>query len=570
VRRDLAGLTERAHDLVVVGGGIFGACVAWDAALRGLSVALVEAGDFCHATSANSFKMVHGGVRYLQHADLARLRESVRERRALLRIAPHLVHPLPILIPTYGHGVEGPELLRAGLGLYDLLAADRNRGIRDPERRIPAVRALSREECLGLVPDLERPGLTGAVLFHDAQMYSPARLGLAFVRSAVEAGAAAANYVAATGFLRSATGIAGVTARDRLTGDDLEVRGRVVVNAAGPWAERLLADALGARLDPPSAFSRDLCFVTSRPAAGPYGLAVQGRTRDPDAVLARGARHLFLAPWRGRLLVGVWHAVWNGPPDELSASTRELQTFLDEANAAHPALDLTLDDVALVQAGLVLFGANAPGATDLSYGKRSRIVDHAATHGLAGLITVVGVRSTTARGVAAAAVDLACRRLGIEGRRSATETTPLYGGDVERCGELLEHARRTRPDGVAEASLAALVRNHGTEQRHVLTLAAGDPSLGATLGESAVLAAEAVHAVRDEMAVRLSDVVFRRTDLGTLGHPGEPALTAAAQWMGLELGWDRARAGRELDDVRGVYRKWAPFGGRGFLDGDVG
>jgi glycerol-3-phosphate dehydrogenase len=560
VRRDPAALTGRVHDVVVVGGGIFGACVAWDAALRGLSVALLEAGDFSHATSANSFKMIHGGVRYLQHADLFRLRESVRERRALLRIAPHLVRPLPILIPTYGHGLQGRAFLRAGLELYDLLAADRNRGVRDPGRRIPAVRTVSREACLRLAPDIEARRLTGGVLFHDAQMYSPPRLGLAFVRSAVEAGASAANYVAATGFLRSPAGVAGVTARDRLTGDDFEVRGRVVVNAAGPWAERLLAGTLGARVEPPSAFSRDLCFVTSRPTSLPCALAVQGGSRDPDAVLARGARHLFLVPWRGRLLVGVWHAVWEGLPEEISTSPRELQGFLDEVNAAHPPLGLRLDDVALVQAGLVLFGANAPSATDLSYGKRSRIVDHAAAHGVEGLLTVVGVRSTTARGVASAAVDLVCRKLGVGAQPSETAATPLYGGDIERFDELLEHALRARPSGLPSDAIEALVRNHGTEHRRVLALAARDPALAATLDGSTVLAAEVVHAVREEMAVKLGDVVFRRTDLGTLGDPGEPARIAAARWMGEELGWDPGRTGRELDEVRDVYRRWAAFG----------
>src|SRR5262245_13291078 len=150
VRRNVAALTEQEYDLVIVGGGAFGVCAAWDAALRGLSVALVERGDFCHATSANHFKMVHGGIRYLQHGDVLRLRESSNERRALLRIAPHLVQPLPIVIPTYGHGMQGKALLAAGLRLYDLLAYDRNRGLADPQRQIPQGRFLSRQECLTL------------------------------------------------------------------------------------------------------------------------------------------------------------------------------------------------------------------------------------------------------------------------------------------------------------------------------------------------------------------------------------------------------------------------------------
>src|SRR3972149_7864196 len=178
MKRNVATLADKEYDLVIVGGGIFGVCAAWDATLRGLSVALVERGVFAHATSASCFKIVHGGLRYLQHADLHRIRESSRERNSLLRIAPHLVRPLPVVVPTYGQGLRGKGLLRAGLLAYDLITFDRNRGITDPQRRIPRGYAISREECLGLFPGLESKGLTGGVGFHDGQMYSPARLAL--------------------------------------------------------------------------------------------------------------------------------------------------------------------------------------------------------------------------------------------------------------------------------------------------------------------------------------------------------------------------------------------------------
>ncbi|MBA2564901.1 MAG: FAD-dependent oxidoreductase, partial [Gemmatimonadetes bacterium] len=210
MRRNPGALAGREFDLVVVGGGIFGVCAAWDATLRGLSVALLEKTDFAHATSANSYKMIHGGIRYLQHGDVVRLRESSGERRALLRIAPHLVHPLPIVIPTYGHAFQGKELLAAGMLAYDLLTLDRNRGIGAANRRIPRTRLLPREEVLRLFPGLEPRGLTGGAVFHDGQMYNPPRLGLAFVRSAVEGGAVAANYVEAAAFLGGDSRVTGV------------------------------------------------------------------------------------------------------------------------------------------------------------------------------------------------------------------------------------------------------------------------------------------------------------------------------------------------------------------------
>ncbi len=195
MKRNPATLADGEYDVLVIGAGACGAAAARDAALRGLRTAVIERADFGGATSAECFKMVHGGIRYLQHADLPRLRASSHERSALLRIAPHLVQPLPIAIPTYGHGRRGPAFLAAGAAVYDLLTLDRNRGIRDRRRHIGRSRFLSRSRLLELFPHLRAPGLTGAVAFEDGQMYNPARLVLAFVSSAVDAGATACKYV---------------------------------------------------------------------------------------------------------------------------------------------------------------------------------------------------------------------------------------------------------------------------------------------------------------------------------------------------------------------------------------
>lgn len=549
MRRDLAQLAERTFDLVVVGGGMFGACVAWDAVLRGLSVALIERGDFGGGTSAHSFKMVHGGIRYLQHADLPRIRESSLERRALLRIAPHLVEPLPILIPTYGHGKEGKELLTAGVFLYDLLVSDRNRGLGDPDRRIPPGRLLSRKECLANYPELESPHLTGAVLFYDAQMYNPPRLTLSFVRAAVNKGAVVANYLEATGFLRQASRVTGIRARDVLSGGELEIRGKTVVNAAGPWAEWLLSRELDLRLNPPGAYSRDAYFVLNRPWPRPHALAVQGATRDPDAIVGRKARHLFLVPWRGYTLVGVWHVVYEGHPDEFSVSRDDLERFLREINQAYPPLRASVDEVSLHHSGLVLFGDNKPGARDLSYGKRSRLVDHRKAHGLEGLVTVIGVRATTARRVADQAVRMVFGKLGYRAPTCRTAVTPTYGGEIERVRDFERSGLAARPERVGAEVLSALVRNYGSEYRRVLRYLVEDPDWSATLGGSHVLEAEVVHAAREEMAQKLSDVVFRRTDLGTAGSPGYQAIARCAAIMARERSWSPARTEAEIGQV---------------------
>jgi glycerol-3-phosphate dehydrogenase len=546
VQRNLSELASRDYDLVIVGGGIFGAAAAWDATLRGLSVALLERADFAHAASANCFKMIHGGIRYLQHADLIRLRQSVAERSAFLRIAPHLARPLPILIPTYGHGMKGKEILAAGMKLYDLLTADRNRGIADPSRRIPATRTLSARQVAELYPALDVPGFTGGAVFHDGQMHSPARLLLAFLLSASARGARMANYAEATSLLRSGDRITGVRVRDTLEGGEYEVRGRVVLNAAGGLAPQWLARSLGQALSPVPTFSRDACFVVRRTLPGPYALAVSGGSRDPDAIFSRDARHLFLVPWRDCTLVGVWHRVWKEDPDRVAVSDAELQAWLEEINAACPWLELRREEVALTQCGLVLFGENRPGAQDLSYGKRSLLVDHRRTDAVDGLLTLIGVRYTTARAEADRAVRLVFQQLGRSAPRSRTAWTPLWGGEIDSFEALEREARAARPEGVSDASLSALLQNHGSGYRQVLECAKDDATLVLTLPGSGTLRAEVVHAVRGEMAVRLEDVVFRRTDLGTSGHPGAAGLEACAGLMAAELGWSPARTSEEL------------------------
>lgn len=556
MERDPERLAGETFDLLVVGGGIFGACLAWDAAQRGLQVALVEKDDFCGAASGNSFRMVHGGIRYIQHLDVRRLRLSAFERRTLFRIAPHAVRPLPVVIPTYGHGMQGKAALRAGFTLFDLLTPDRNRGVRDPSRRIPPCRFLDRQEVLALFPGLEDRGLTGAGLFHDGQMHDPARLGLAFLHSASEAGAVLANRTRATRLLRRGDAIVGARVSDEETGDEFDVGARVTVVAGGAWTQPLVATALESTIPGEVAFSRDLCLLTSIPAEHPYALAVLGDTRDPDSVLSRQRRHLFVVPWRERVIVGVWHRVYRKHPDHLEVEDAELDAFVDEIDRAYPALGLTRDDVTAYNTGLVLFGSNREGARDLSYGKRSRIVDYR-TRGLSGLVSLIGVRYTTARADAAEALELALSHSGMTAPPCRTARTPVWGGDFRTVAGLEAEIGRKHPD-LPTAIVRSLRRNHGSMYERVLETCSGDPELRQPLGTTSVLAGEVVYAVRNEMALHLEDVVLRRTDLGRHGTVDPDALEAAARLMAAELDWSDDRRldeqGATLTRLRGPGR----------------
>lgn len=511
-------------------------------------MALIDRSDFASATSANSYKMVHGGIRYIQHADVRRVRVSSNERRAFLRVAPHLVRPLPIVVPTFGHGMKGKTAMRMGMALYDLLTPDRSRDLKDPARRVPSCRVASRAEVVELFPGLESSNLTGGAIFCDGQMYNPPRLVLAFVRSAVESGAVAANYVEAIGPLRNGDRIRGVRALDHLSGEQVTLQAKVVLNATGPFAGTL---SLGESqtVDRTTPFSRDACFVVQRRLTPPgIGLAIQGATADPDAILSRGERHLFVVPWRGHTLVGVWHKVHLGSPDRMSVSEEELERFVGEVNSASPWLKIDRREVTMVNAGLVPFGKNQPGAANLRYGHRSRLIDHERTEQLQGLITLIGVRFTTGRYEASRAIDLVFKKLGYAPPQCRTAATPVWGGHIENLEETIK-TTATRCPSLSPEVVRALVQNYGSAVGEIEAVFSGGPELAETIGNTSTLKAEVIHAVRVEMAEKLADVAYRRTDLATAGLPQAGEIATAADLMATEKGWSEQRRLEEIDEV---------------------
>jgi glycerol-3-phosphate dehydrogenase len=545
MQRNPVNLSDREYDVLVIGAGAFGAAAARDAALRGLRTALIERADFGGATSAECFKMVHGGIRYVQHADVPRLRASSHERSALLRIAPHLVQPLPIAIPAYGHGRQGRAFLAVGATVYDLLTADRNSGIRDRQRQIRRSRMLSRSRLLDLFPHLSSAELSGAVVFEDGQMHNPARLVLAFVSSAIDAGATACNYVEATKFLWRDSAVCGVRARDRLSGEEFDVRARLTLNAAGPWADYLQNDSqrFGAWRRLP--FSRDAYFIVDRAPTSEYGVAVQGLSRDKDAVLGRARRHLFAVPWRDKTLFGVWHTLFPDFPDGAHVQPEEIETWIAELNSVYPALQLSPSEVSFANCGLVPFGETAT-ATELSFGKESRLVDHRAAHGVEGLVSLVGIRFTTARADAARALEMLLRQLPRAPRGADTARLPLAGGEIDDFAAFEAQALRTRPGGVDTGSMRGLLRNHGTRYVQVLRTQDSHEVVGACIPDTTTLLAEVRHAMEHEMAMKLEDVVMRRTELAAGSHPGRRALEAAAMEMAQHLRWSDGRMREEL------------------------
>ena len=544
MKRELSSFEDQEFDLVIVGAGVYGAAAAWDAALRGLSVALVDKGDFGGATSFNNLKTAHGGLRYLQQADLRRMRESIRERRTLMRIAPHLVHPLPFLLPTYGEGIRRRPFLSVALLLNDLVSFDRNRTLAS-EKFLPPGRTVSRAECQRLVPGVEERGLTGAALWYDAQIYNSDRLTLSFVLSADEAGARVANYVEATGFLREGNRIRGITAKDRIGQNDLEIRGRAVLNAAGPWVDRMLQDLEDASRLRFFHFSKAMNLVT-RPIVKDVAVGVTS-TRN---------QVLFAIPWRGVSMIGTTHAAYDGEPDDLEATEADIQELLDQVNSGYPAAKLRREDVRLVHRGLLPMvpqdGNN--GVAPVRLVKQYRIHDHR-REGVEGLVSMVGVKYTTARDVAEKAITRVFQVLGKNPPPSRTASTPVYGGAIDSFSDFLEQEVRQKPHGLDDEVVRHLAYTYGSAYRQILAYIDEDPAWARPVKEGAqVLRAEVIHAIRQEQAIDLANVMLRRTELGSAGHPGGECLKSCATLMAGELNWDDARTSSEIDQVEEIYR----------------
>ena len=542
MQRDLRRLADTKFDVIVVGAGFYGVTTAWDAAQRGLSVAIIDKDDFGAATSFNNLKTLHGGLRSLQALNFTQMRLFIRERRALARILPHLVRPLPFVVPTTRHPQRSALAMRIAFAINDAVARDRNQGLSDPGTHLPESRIVSREEALRLNPVIAPTGVTGGAVWYDYQMHSTDRVTLSFLLSAVDAGATAANYLQAQRFLQHNRRVIGVHVEDRLSNESFAIRGTVVVNAAGPWAASLLstlpAAAQGA---PPPRLSRAMNVIT-RKVGGDHacGGLVNGR-------------YLFMVPWRDVSVLGTSHDAHEGSADQLQVTRSDLEGFLKDAREAFPNAGLATSDVRLIHRGLLpMISGNG---TRVRLVKESQVVDHA-KHGLPGLVSLFGVRYTTARHTAEQAVDAVFKVLGHSSPPPCrTAETPLHGGSINHVGNFLKAVMLRDIEGVASYTLKRIAATYGTGYDLVLQMARDLPALGRPLGRDCdVIGAEILYAARREMAVKLGDALIRRTETGAAGHPGTDAVQRAAEIMAREHNWEDWRIRNEIAEVEAFYR----------------
>lgn len=499
MKRDLELLASRSFDLVVVGGGVLGAFVAWRAARRGLAVAVVERDDFGCATTAGCGKVLHGGLRYLRRPSLPLALEARREQRILRDLGGELVRPMGFLVPaSSGRPRERLVLGAAAAAWRALLTAD---GDLPPARLLSAAAVRERE------PRLAGPASAGGLLFHDYQIRSPERFTLAVLRESHDLGATLANHAEATGLWMEEGRVKGVRVRDRLGEEEILVRAPVVVNATGPWTSAFLRGC--GPWPHPIAFGKGIHLVTDiRPPAVGMVLPWRDPTRGGEA---GPRRNLFVTPWEGLTLIGATYEPFRGASPAEPPLPGEVEGFVRAIRAQLPYLELTPDRVLHAFAGLYpVFGSRAAAAGGFDASLHPLLVDHARIGGPRGLVTAVSVKLTTARAFAGRVLAAAERHL----ERRPGREPPLPVGP-------LRHARMSPAAADGDAAWSDPARLERTVEV----------------------------AVGEEMARSLADLVYRRTHLGHGGLPEEARLREVARAMAGRLGWSAARVEAEIDSV---------------------
>jgi len=520
-------LSDGDYDVVVIGGGMAGAGVARDLALRGLGVALVDKGDFASATTSRSSKLIHGGLRYLELFDFGLVRESLRERETLRRLAPHVVRPLPFLVPVYDHSSRSLIKVRIGLRLYDWLTPGRDR---------EHYRVLRPIEALSLEPAIAAQGLRGAGYYFDDLLVYPERLCLENVLSACRHGARAFNYADVEEIMRRPKGdIAGVRVRDLLSGRVVTLRAPVVVNATGPWVDELRAQA---------------------------GIAERGghvvrRTKGIHCLLPRMTEHavyhstrddrmIFVIPWREFSLVGTTDTDFEGDLDRVHATREEVEYLLGEVRQALSDPRLTADEVSYTYAGVrPLSFEEGKRASDVS--RAHRIVSEVRGR----FLSITGTKLTCFRSLAEELGNHVVRALGRGGAGRTARLTLDGTDDDARAVEArawLDVSGEVAASGLSRATLETLVTTYGRAYPRIVELA-GKVAGGAErlCPRNPDIVAELHAAVHDELAVSLQDVLLRRTGIGTSACQGLDCAEAIGERMGQLLGWSRRRLDAELD-----------------------
>jgi len=534
MKRFMDDYKNESFDILVIGGGITGAAVAYDAASRGLSVALVEKGDFGGATSAATSKVIHGGLRYLKTFEFGLVRESLNERRIMGNIAPNFVYPTPFMFvnPTF--------VMKIGLFVYDLLAFDK-KFTWDKSKKIPNHYPMSRKEVIEKVPNAKREGLQDARVYYDSLSIFPERLTLAFLKSAIHYGAKVSNYTKVEDFfITERNKVSGIVVRDLVNNRSHTIKGKLTINCTGPWADIVLK--LAKKGD-----SHDKI----RRSEGIH-LIVRNLINNQAVGTMTKTGHFFLIPWRGHSLIGTTDKDYPGTPDEYHVTRKSIQELLDTVNMDFGNNNpLQYHDVLFSYGGLrPLLDAQKEDVHTTT--RKYEIYDHS-DEGLTGLITVEGGKYTTSRNLAQNVLKTVEKRLGKKLGKCKTHKQRLIGCEIEDIEKFIDSIKKENGD-FKSTTVEYLGRNYGTEYDNVLKLARQDKKLAEIVNDDGEILAQVVYAIKNEMAVTLKDILFRRTGIGTLGNPGETVLEKVADIAANNLGWSADRKKQEILEVEKTFK----------------
>ena len=522
------------YDVLIIGAGIYGATLACRAAQAGLKTALIDKGDFGGEASANSLKILHGGLRYLQQFDLPRMRESIKARRDAFSALPYLTRPARFIAFT-GNNVKRSRLAFGVAGIFnDIISFDRNRGL-PASHIIGRTATWSRQDILKCLPDADIDA-DGALVWSDGIIDNTERFTLAYVMSAKQSGATVMNYTKAISLIKSGSRIEGVNAIDA-DGNPLELCARFTINATGGWLDGLLPDQ-----SRPRAYVKAYNLVVNRNWFGDFGVGLE-----------RGKRNYFFAPWHGGTMIGTEYKLFTGDVDACKLTSQEIEEFISAVNELYPQAGLAINDVVFSHVGILPAAYDKRGNPEPLPSGKIQIIDYRSSHSLDGYMAVSGVKYTTADFRASKVIKLVSKKLQ---HSIQTEEFPALYGAEKPCdtGMFLRDAGAAgwRPE---QETANWIIANYGARYPELIDIAIEREKWRTRLDGSPIPAAAVVHAIRREMAHHATDFIFRRTDLGTFKHPGNETVETVIAIMAEMNNWNRTRMDGERMAVENHYEK---------------
>ncbi|MDD3437272.1 MAG: glycerol-3-phosphate dehydrogenase/oxidase [Candidatus Gastranaerophilales bacterium] len=539
LKRYIEEHTNTNFDVIIIGGGITGAAVAYTAAGRGLSVALFEKKDYGGATSAATSKLIHGGLRYLANMEFKLVRESLHERRILGNIAPNFVYPLPFLFPNYKRWKGNMWKMAAGMFLYDALSYDK-KYTWDKSKQLPNHKTISFKKTIEQEPNLIKKDLRNATVFYDYQSIFPERLTLSFIKSAAEYGAKVSNYAIVEAFVYDDENkISGVKVKDLILNKTKTVKGGLIINCGGTWADKILNMALK---------SKNLNHKVRR-SEGVHIITKKISGNNVVSLKKKDGGHMMIMPWRNHSLIGTTDKEYEGDPDDYEVSKESLMEVIQAVNENFEK-KLSYSDIKHAYGGLrPLVDDQTKGSYQSS--RKYEVYDNA-LEGIQGIITIEGGKYTTSRGLATEVINLVSKKLNKTLSETVSDNLYLSGCEIRDMKQFMIKQHINYSD-FSKETVEYVSRNYGTESKIVFHIARDNPEYAEVISHDGEILAEVVYAINYECAKTLKDIMLRRTGTGTLGNPGKEVFDKIIKVAAELLDWDEKKIQKEYNSMLKVY-----------------